>query len=793
MIRLRPPTEFGQLDTTPTSRHLQSPDKLEGQQTVSPSRARENDNLPATQLFDWDGIAGRTQSSLSFDGFDDGIDDVDLIKFDTTEAQAEPLREADKDGWSELGSLTRRSTPVAGGETPRDLWEFGTQDSRRDALSSPRSGQEKLPDTLPLPPEHLRTALGGDGQGVDCKRVDFSETASTARRSSPFTSYAATSQIAMDEAWEPREGTPLAIPVAQALAYELPQTAPLELDSPVDRVSDDNIYDATPPRSSGRRPTAPPKRHSSVIGNVPDRRDTTSAQPSRRKQASKVTAQTAKKTQGPRSNVLREEETGFEKEGLQPSLPKQTKSSTARQKVDEKSPRQAPGPATEKQVSPKAADDSAIGSASKGKKRKQRAKTPVQFDDATNEIKEIPVPKTNPAPTRMPIVSKLRQMAAKSSSSTTRAKKRTPKTTRKAPPKAAPQTTPPKTAAPRTAPKDAPMDAPTDAPKAAPVVAAEPPPKAPPGATSKETPQSKPRAEPPQKKRKVTFKEDHDDGSCIVVNTDKITDQPPAFSTRSKAQKESKKKPSPRQEKVQGRSEPQESTATHATQETIVLSSDSDDSISLLLEEYQREDTPRLPEGLQGQELVVDSNADSTAPPATPLRDEQEKQLEVTQDPAPRPSGPAQLLNTLEMVGVPLAKASAESTIPAEGPSRATKKARTVKTDHSTALSPRDANIISKRPLRTAQGPVPSVLTKGISTSRQEEVLAQPTRRTSTISRNFSISEMGSPVPHETGQLALGAEASPQDDESLETVNEQIGHRQQPGPRRSRRRRRLVE
>ena len=146
-------SHFGELDTTPTSCHLQSPKQ-------------------------------KASSRSPSDEFDQDLGDEDMLQLDAMAAicsgdQTQP--------WSEEGSQTHRSSPAVG-QTPKDIWDFGNQiendGSSLPPLSSPKSGVDNLPDTVPIPP-----GFSPDTQQpvADARsRFDLSETASTMRRSSPF-------------------------------------------------------------------------------------------------------------------------------------------------------------------------------------------------------------------------------------------------------------------------------------------------------------------------------------------------------------------------------------------------------------------------------------------------------------------------------------------------------------------------------------------------------------------------------------------------------------------------------
>ncbi|CAH0050323.1 unnamed protein product [Clonostachys solani] len=148
-LQREPSIVVGELDTTPTSHHAE---------TLS--------DFADHQEF-----------------FEDVIADEDLLALDKLLAPNAAHQREKSFTWSEAGS-TRRSSPIRG-EVSNNAWEFDVEDSL-PAMSSPKSGIDKLPATFPLPPQdHIEPT---DLQPIEmpARKVDFSETASTARRSTPF-------------------------------------------------------------------------------------------------------------------------------------------------------------------------------------------------------------------------------------------------------------------------------------------------------------------------------------------------------------------------------------------------------------------------------------------------------------------------------------------------------------------------------------------------------------------------------------------------------------------------------
>ncbi|CAG9980424.1 unnamed protein product [Clonostachys byssicola] len=148
-LQREPSVVLGQLDTTPTSHHAE---------TLS--------NFTDPQEF-----------------FENAIADEDLLALDDLLAPNKAQHREKSFTWSEAGS-TRRSSPLHG-EVPNDVWEFNAEDSL-PAMSSPKSGIDKLPATFPLPPQDHIEPNGIQPIEKPAHKVDFSETASTARRSTPF-------------------------------------------------------------------------------------------------------------------------------------------------------------------------------------------------------------------------------------------------------------------------------------------------------------------------------------------------------------------------------------------------------------------------------------------------------------------------------------------------------------------------------------------------------------------------------------------------------------------------------
>ncbi|KAG6025282.1 hypothetical protein E4U19_003254 [Claviceps sp. Clav32 group G5] len=159
----RQTTHLGELDTTPTR-----PDASPGLLT---SRTPQNGVYEQS-------IRLNTDS----DAFEDGLEDGDLV--DLVDTQAVPNATVAKEfPWSETGSGARRSSSVSSGGASKSPFGYLGADK---VFSSPASGSDALPDTVPLPLGLLNGPLLED-QRQGHMIVDFSETATTMIRSSPVT------------------------------------------------------------------------------------------------------------------------------------------------------------------------------------------------------------------------------------------------------------------------------------------------------------------------------------------------------------------------------------------------------------------------------------------------------------------------------------------------------------------------------------------------------------------------------------------------------------------------------
>ncbi|KAG6108425.1 hypothetical protein E4U14_003672 [Claviceps sp. LM454 group G7] len=159
----RQTTHLGELDTTPTR-----PDASPGLLTKL---------TPQNGVYE-QSICLNTDS----DAFEDGLEDGDLVEL--VDTQAVPNATVAKEfPWSETGSVARRSSSVSSGGASKSPFGYLGADN---VFSSPASGSDALPDTVPLPLGLLHDPLL-ENRRQDHMIVDFSETATTMIRSSPVT------------------------------------------------------------------------------------------------------------------------------------------------------------------------------------------------------------------------------------------------------------------------------------------------------------------------------------------------------------------------------------------------------------------------------------------------------------------------------------------------------------------------------------------------------------------------------------------------------------------------------
>lgn len=380
----RLPTQFGELETTPTCRHHGSP--------LIPSVG--DAAVPPTNDF----LGQETQVLGQTDDYDGGLDDGDFARLEDAQGLGMEHRPSTTFQWSETESLARRSSPLRPGDTPRAGWKFDAEESL-PALSSPRSGRDKLPDTAPLYFDRLSpTPLEAPRSS---KKVDFSETASTMLRSSPFGFGDSVKEMFdfVDNGLTPTQPPKDSyLPWAHQPAIPAPSSSHLPMD---------NIYDITPGRENRRRgvdadEVASKRMHQSMSNPCTHETMQTSDQPGN--SAAKTSSDDAGK---PRDN----------KSAL-PSQHVEVLCSLPWKNPDGSSA----VPSSDTVEASVAAMQNERGR--KRKQRKQRPKPPLPFDNLTQKLRDQPA---KPSPKgRMPIVSALQESVQPSSSPAAVPKRRAP-------------------------------------------------------------------------------------------------------------------------------------------------------------------------------------------------------------------------------------------------------------------------------------------------------------------------------------------------------------------------------
>ncbi|KAM0563192.1 hypothetical protein ACHAPJ_000908 [Fusarium lateritium] len=721
----RQPTQFGELETTPTSRHLQSSSRGQPQHSTS-ALPNEGDNLPGAPS------ASQIQPQPSADKFEDEFDDVDLIDLVAAGEAVSSAQPGQDFAWSDSGFSTRRSSPVQDDEPAL----FEDEESIPDAFSSQKSGPGKLPNTQPLPSQPLPGSPANPAdQEVDV--VDFSETASTARRSSPYFSQAAASQVAVEETWGLEENNPSdLLPSTIPDSLQFAKMAPFPQDELMGHLPEDELYDVTPPRSDADRPVAPLPENSEPthdVSNQPEHEEEPNAtRTSRTKRRPEKSSKTSKDS----LRVLRDEVGSVGDAEVPPSSPHET-TTAKRRKLDKRAHELQEAP-KDTHASPAAENPQTTDSGGKLKKRsRQRAKTPIQFDDETQQIKEVPQRKTANEPVHMPIVSNLKKSHAATASPVASTKKATPKPRRRVAPKPVQQ------------------------------------------ATRKSTL----RSALPQESL-GTAAEEESRTSPIALDAEAATNPSPVAdkgiaATVVEKEKVSKLEAPTCQKSIKAKNETQGST-----EDPIVVSSDPDSSWLSENDGPLPTETSRPTEIAHPaqRELLVDPSI-GPAELSDPVQFEEEQpvlvqpQNPVVSRPLRRPKEQANIKTKAISVA-----ADPKKSVVAPAPKI---RRQPVRIGPREVLSARDANILSRRNARQAEAP------KRTASAIAPELDTQPPRKMSKVSRRFSVSQAGSPVPVETDQTRLVDETSPRNIETVEHANISESSKRGSGPRRSQRLRKL--
>ncbi|CAJ0549681.1 Ff.00g032940.m01.CDS01 [Fusarium sp. VM40] len=689
-VKRQPTHGVGELETTPTSRHLQSPRRGQPQKSnLGQPNQDENSELASAQL----------QSRTSTDEFENDVDDVDLMRLDAFDRAVPSAQPPPGFSWSEVGS-TRRSSPVQEeeGQLPSE-----NQESVVDAFSSPKSGPGKLPNTQQLPPQPLT----GYPAGKEIAQVDFSETASSARRSSPYYSQAAISQVAAGETWDfPGNNLLPALPSTIPDSLQMPEMVVSPYVEVMEHLPEDELYDATPPRSNADHPADIAAQNQEVGNLASEQLQPPGKHPEKQPEKLNAPQTRAKRKLGKspkqkKDSLVKylENEIGpveEEREEQQAPLPLPERT-TKRQKV-ERITRGAQEMSNDEHATPVAGKTTTTRSRAKDKRRgKQRAKPPFQFDETTQQVKEVPQSDSTKESKRPSIVGNLRKSyAASVSPIATSVKKATPKSRRKSVPKPA----------------------------------------------QKVPRRSGLRSEVPREDPDTDDKE-HKKANPNVLNAQIDTEPLPAIkkeTTRAKAKEgdSSAAKPGADKNVPEAREETQGST-----QDPVVVSSDSESSSFSDDDIYIPAGTFRPAETAPRQEL--ESPAENLAHPNNPSDsadyDEGQPVAPIESPKIQRPLGrselqPAVLKKALMVRGdqMDLAKAT----------SSRNRRDQPIHLGSREVLSARDANSLVQRNASEMKIPKRSAMTgdPAMESSR-------PPRKASKLSRSFSISQAGSPLPVE--------------------------------------------
>ncbi|KAF5002208.1 hypothetical protein FGRMN_514 [Fusarium graminum] len=705
-------TGFGELETTPTSRHLQSPHR--GQRQKSKLELPNQDSNPEAQNV-------RLQSQTSADEFENSLNDADVARLANLNESVPSAQPHQDFSWSEGGS-TRRSSPVR--EDEQNLSE--NQESAIDEFSSPKSGPEKLPNTQPLPSQTLT------GHTVEKRTlVDFSETASSVRRSSPYYSQFAGSQAAVDETWDVTENTTLPV-----LPSEIPESLqipdlllPPYLET-MKHLPEDELYDATPPRSSTDYPADLSSKGHRVVHDDPQQ----SQAPTKSEQSQTIEVRTKL---GKRSKDTKDSLTKFLEDELGPlsqgkgevQVSSSSLEGTTKRQISGASKQQAGETPEEENVTPKTGTSKAIGIGAKGKKRgKQRAKPPIPFDEETQQVKDIPQQERVKEPKRKNIVKSLREShAASMSPITTSVKKATPRANRNAIPKPAERT----------------------------------------------TRRSGLRSAAIQEDSGKTGKA-HKQDTSVTLAAQVVTEPPPAVKRTTRANDKEEKsftsKPRGRQNITESRDE---------TQDPIVLSSDPESS-------PLSEDNSAIPAGRSPPPKVAPAGKlDLLVGPIPQIEPSDDVNYDEEQSFAPRSKKPEPSYHLHHVRNQPVIQKRTLTVRPdpknlAEGHALRHMTSPPIRIGPGEVLSARDANNLIQRDTSRANAPKRSAMTT-------EPVLDiyQPARKARKLSRSFSVSQAGSPLPIETLSSQLVDETIPYDMEGVEYAKAVENGKQKDGPRRS--------
>ncbi|CZS83567.1 unnamed protein product [Fusarium graminearum] len=671
--------QIGQLDTTPTSRHLQSPQV-------------DNNHEPPPSA----------QPQESANEYDDDVDDEDLIR-------------RNKQVFESEGASTRRSTPI---------------DSHFDDSSSQKSGSGKLPSTQPLPSQLISGNLTNKVQPL----VDFSETATTARRSSPYPLQTTLSQAADDM---PKYNT----------VFDLPSTIPESLDVPGDHLPEDELYDTTPVPEDREEQAAAEKQ---------------TAKPKSARKSTKKGKATDSSEKAKASIRVLEEEVG--------SVEEEPSSFPPRPVVGRQKPAKN---AKQVQESPKPAPAS-VEATTSGTRRKQKPKPPLRFNSQTNQMIDPSSPQFQPA--RPSLVEGMIQAYAASLSPDTNATKPTPKPAKKVSPK---------TVAKRTS-KNSPKTTSKTSPKAISKTTPKAGQKAP-AISQRITRQSALRGRLNQQSPDKVD-EANSNGSPAAAPVEPKEKISPAVSqrtTRTKVKEETAPVLPPSKEKeIVNHGNTQGST-----DDPIVLSSGRNSSSPYDDDEFvpATDPTEVSPEEAR-PDTVAQAKRQSLVDPVEPLsvtRNEKERIVAARQE-IPKPMQPFSQTGRQFTAQNKKIFVRADPQNQVEAGFERTNRERPIRIGPGEILLARDAHALAQRHASKL-----NVLKRPPSTRDPVVDTSKPLRKVMKRSRSFSVSQARSPLPLEIEAQSLGTSSRNKDDAQHPAVSH--SNKQASGYRRSQRLRGRLE
>jgi hypothetical protein len=524
----------------------------------------------------------------------------------------------------------------------------------------------------------------------------------------------------------------------------------------MDHLPEDELYDATP---------APEDREEQAATEEQQR--TKKPDPPQKSAAKGKTTKSSKKVKD--SIKILEDEVGPIKEEASSFPPERTTTRRQKPAKNVEQVQESPRPAT---GTPKSAEAKGSGT----RRGKQRAKPPITFDEETNEIIEPPH-KAADEPVHMSMVENMKRAYATSVSPDANTKKPTPKSRKKAAPKGVSKSSP------KAGIKATSKPAPKAATKTSPIVAQR--------TTRQSTSRGQLNQQTPDKVEQANTSV-----SPAAPPLESEANPPPAVDqrttrTKAKGKTTSTLQPSKDQERPEPGNDTQGSTdypiVLSSGPESSLLSDDDEfvpatDPTEVSPTETARADTaPRA----KRQSLV-----DPIVDPEEPLSVARNKQGRIV---APQPEIPKTMhpVRRTERQVTAQKKTIAVKADPknlVEAPLQRTNREQPIRIGPREVLSARDANALAQR-----NAPKTNPLKRPASTRDPVVDTSVPPRKVSKLSRSFSVSQAGSPLPLESVAAQSIEGKSPSDRDSVEHPKAPHGNKQTSGNRRSQRLRSLAD